>query len=150
MRVNNGYGRAQGNYRKEYEAFYRYRAYAVEPSDTIRINRSRVLKCPIVILINGRTESAAETFLVRIYEVPKRPILIGQQTSGSTGAPLVIDLPHGACVRICTRCQLFPSSGRPFVNEGVLPDIGIDPLIEDYLTGYDRVLEQAVQILHNR
>lgn len=148
-RVNNGYGRAQGNYRKEYEASYQYRDYAVDPTDTIRINRSRVLKCPIVILIGGRTISAAETFLVRIYELTERPLLIGQRTSGSTGAPLVIDLPHGACVRICTRCQLFPISGKPFVNEGILPDIEIALTAEDYITGHDRILEHAIFLLNN-
>ena len=148
-RVNNGYGRAQGNYRKEYEAFFQDRAYAVEPSDTIRINRSNVLKCPVVILIGGKTVSAAETFLVRIYELPERPLLIGQRTSGSTGAPLVIDLPHGACVRICTRCQLFPLSGKPFVNEGISPDIEIALTVEDYFTGHDRILEHAILLLNN-
>lgn len=147
VRINNGYGRAQGNYRSEYEAFYRFRAYAIEPSDTIRIDRSKVLKCPIALLIGGRTASATETFLVRIHELPERPVLLGQQTSGSTGAPLVIELPHGACVRICTRCQLFPLSGKPFVNEGIEPDIRITPSIEDYMLGNDRVLKRALHLL---
>lgn len=147
VRINNGYGRAQGNYRSEYEAFYRFRAYTIEPTDTIRIDRSKVLKCPIAILIGGRTASAAETFLVRIYELPERPLLIGQRTCGSTGAPLVIELPHGACVRICTRCQLFPLSGKPFVNEGIEPDIDVSPSIGDYLQGNDRVLKCALSML---
>lgn len=147
VRVNNGYGRAQGNYRPEYENYYNYHAYEIEPADTIHINRSRVLKCPIVILTGTMTASAAETFLIRIYEMPKRPLILGQQTNGSTGAPLVIDLPHAACVRICTRCQLFPLSGSPFINEGIHPDIEIIPAVGDYISGKDRVLEQTLEIL---
>lgn len=147
MRINNGYGRAQGNYRPEYEDYYNFRAYGIEPSDTIRIDRSKVLTCPIVVLVGGMTASAAETFLIRIYELPKRPPIIGQRTSGSTGAPLVIDLPHGACVRICTRCQLFPISGKPFVNEGIAPDVEIMPTAEDHIQGHDRVLEYTIKML---
>lgn len=148
VRINNGYGRAQGNYRPEYEDFYNYCAYEIELSDTIRIARSRVLKCPVAVLIGKMTASAAETFLIRIYEQPKRPLIIGQQTYGSTGAPLVIDLPYGACVRICTRCQLFPLSGKPFVNEGVTPDTKIVPTADDYMLGRDRALEQTLMILN--
>lgn len=63
-----------------------------------------------------------------------------------TGAPLVIDLPHGACVRICTRCQLFPISGKPFVNEGIAPDVEIMPTADDFILGHDRVLEYTFKM----
>ncbi len=127
--------------------FFTDRAYEITPSDTLRINRSRLFKCPVVILTGPMTASAAETFLIRIYEIPKRPLIVGQKSAGTTGAPLVIDLPHDACVRICTRCQLFPISGRPFVNEGIRPDIEIAPEADDFMTGYDRVLLSALDIL---
>ncbi len=146
-RINNAYCRSQGNWRTEFEHFYADRAYEVVPSDTLRINRSRVLKCPVVILTGPMTASAAETFLIRIYEIPGRPLIMGQISAGTTGAPLVIDLPHDACVRICTRCQLFPISGQPFVNEGIRPDIRIIPEADDFMTGYDRILQSALNRL---
>lgn len=148
-RINNAYYRSQGNWRAEFNDFFTDRAYEIIPSDTLRINRSRVLKCPVVILTGPMTASAAETFLIRIYEIPERPLIVGQQSAGSTGAPLVIDLPHNACVRICTRGQLFPISGRPFVNEGIRPDIVIVPEADDFIVGYDRVLQSALNILKN-
>ncbi len=146
-RINNAYYRSQGNWRAEFNDFFTDKAYEIIPSDTLRINRSRVLKCPVVILTGPMTASAAETFLIRIYEIPERPLIIGQRSAGTTGAPLVIDLPHDACVRICTRCQLFPISGRPFVNEGIQPDMEMAPKADDFLTGYDRVLQAALNIL---
>ncbi len=146
-RINNAYYRSQGNWRAELSDFYTDKAYETIPSDTLRINRSRVLKCPVVILTGPMTASAAETFLIRIYEMPERPLILGQQSAGTTGAPLVLDLPHNACVRICTRCQLFPISGWPFVNESIRPDIEIVPEADDFMTGYDRVLQSALDIL---
>lgn len=146
-RINNAYYRSQGNWRTEFNDFFTDKAYEIIPSDTLRINRSRVLKCPMVILTGPMTASAAETFLIRIYEIPERPLIIGQQSAGTTGAPLVIDLPHDACVRICTRCQLFPISGRPFVNEGIQPDVEIIPEPDDFMMGYDRILQSALNVL---
>lgn len=146
-RINNGYERAQGNWQPQYEAFYRDRAYEMLPADTLRIDRSQVLRMPIVILTGKRTVSAAETFLIQLMELPDRPRVIGQQTAGTTGSPLVVDLPHNAWVRICTLQHLHPISGKPFGKEGILPDEIIDPTLDDYLTGRDAVLERALKII---
>ncbi|MEG2240668.1 MAG: S41 family peptidase [Alistipes sp.] len=149
-RLSTGYGRAQGNWRPEYEDIYQYRAFETLPSDTLHIDRSKHLRCPVVILTDKYTASAAETFLVQLYELPNRPRIIGRQTEGSTGAPLVIDLPHDACVRICTLCHLFPVSGKPFINDGIRPDIPCSPTVEDYLSGRDRALEQAIKTFNKK
>ncbi|MDE6569767.1 MAG: PDZ domain-containing protein [Alistipes sp.] len=146
-RINNGYGRAQGNWQPQYEAFYRDRAYEMLPADTLRIDRSQILRMPIVILTGKRTVSAAETFLIQLMELPDRPRVIGQQTAGTTGSPLIVDLPHNAWVRICTLQHLYPISGKPFGKEGILPDEIIAPTLEDYLTGRDAVLERALKII---
>lgn len=70
---------------------------------------------------------------------------LGGRTQGSTGAPLVIDLPHGAWARICTISHTFPVSGREFVNEGIEPDVEISPTVDDYLNGYDRCMDYALK-----
>lgn len=81
--------------------------------------------------------------------MPKRPILIGEETGGSTGAPLVITLPHGALARICTLRALYPYSMKPFVEHGVLPDIEVKPTIHDCLKGVDVVMQKALDILNS-
>jgi C-terminal processing protease CtpA/Prc len=104
---------------------------------------------PVVILIGKFTYSACEDFLVNIYELPHRPLLIGERTGGSTGAPLVLsNLPNETTVRICTIRELFPYSMKPFVG-GIAPHIEIKEDIKDYISGEDVVLNKAFQTLTN-
>ena len=144
-RVNNGYGRSQGDYREEYEDFYLYRAYETFPNKVIRLDRSKYVDCPVIILTGQYTASACETFLIGVVEHASRPLVVGERTQGSTGTPLVIDLPHGAWARICTNSHIFPVSGREFVNEGIEPDVEISPTVDDYLNGYDRCMDYALK-----
>jgi len=146
-RTGNAYGRSQGNWQPEYEAYYTDRAFDTLPAEMLRIDRSRVLRMPTVILTGKHTMSAAETFLIQLYERPGRPAIIGQRTAGTTGSPLVVELPHDAWVRICTIKYLYPESGRPFGAEGIVPDEELAPTLEDYIEGRDRVLERAVEII---
>jgi len=150
-RINNGYGKSQGNYRKEYEDFYFGQAYTSFPQDTIYVEKSlKRIECPVVILIGIYTFSACEDFLVNIYELPDRPVLIGEKTAGSTGAPLVLySLPNEPLARISTLRILFPLSMKPFVNMGIAPDIEIKESFEDYLLFEDIVQDKALQTLNN-
>lgn len=148
-RANLGYGRAQGNFRKEYEDYYLYNSYKVFPAETIeKIKTIEPIQCPVAILIGPYSFSACEDFLVNIYEVPGRPIFIGEETAGSTGAPLVIELPHEALARICTLRILYPYSLKPFVGKGIMPDIEVKPTINDHLKGVDVVIRRAMEVLN--
>lgn len=150
-RINDGAGKANGNWIEEYQDYFLNKALRfVEPEvvyvpDSInRINR------PIIILISRFTFSAAEDFLVNIYEVPNRPKIIGEESGGSTGSPLVVPgLPGGGYARICTRRICYPISGTRFVNSGVKPDIEVKPTIEDYLNNKDVVLERAIKEINS-
>lgn len=150
-RINSGYGRAQGNYRKEYEDYYLYKAYKIEQPETITKKEGiKYVKCPVAILIDNNSFSACEDFLINIYEVPGRPILIGEETAGSSGAPLVIELPHEALARICTIRPLFPYSLKPFTGKGIVPDITVMPTLQDVLECKDIVLEKAINHMQER
>lgn len=149
-RINSGYGRAQGNYRKEYADFFDFTAYENHPSQKVPRNPEiKALTCPTVILIGNSTGSAAEDLLVGIYELPDRPLLVGSPSNGSTGAPLVIELPHGAYARICTRRLSFPFSGKSFVG-AIEPDIRCENDINDLLTGHDRTLEKGLELIQQK
>lgn len=148
-RINSGYGRAQGNWMEEYEDYYLYRAYSVEQPEMIAVPRDiERLTCPVVILMDAYSFSACEDFLINIYEMPGRPTLIGETTAGSTGAPLVIELPHKAVARICTLRALYPYSLKPFAG-GINPDIEIIPTLDDILQGNDPAKQKALEILNN-
>lgn len=146
-RINDGAGKANGNWIEEYQDYYLNRALRFEEPEVVYVSDSiNRINRPIIILISRFTFSAAEDFLVNIYEVPNRPKIIGEETGGSTGSPLVVPgLPGGGYARICTRRICYPISGTRFVNRGVKPDIEIKPTIEDYLIDKDVVLERAIE-----
>lgn len=148
-RINDGVGKANGNWMKEYKEFYDNNALKYVKPDTIYIPDSiKRITIPTVILISRFTFSAAEDLLVNLYEVPNRPIFIGESTGGSTGSPLVIsNFPGNGYGRICTRRICFPYSGKPFIGEGINPDFIIKPTLQDYLDGKDIVLEKAIGVL---
>jgi C-terminal processing protease CtpA/Prc len=150
IRINDGYKKSQGNWREEYEDFYLEGAYRKENADTIYVPDSiHRFTMPIVILIGEYTFSAAEDFLVNIYEVPGRPTLIGNPTGGSSGAPLMVfDLKGDVFARICTVRLLFPYSKKAFVNEGITPDIIVPKTFDSYCHQKDAALEAAVKYLN--
>ena len=145
-RINDGVGKANGNWQEEYKNYFLNKAYRFEKPETITVSDTiKRIKCPTVILIGRYTFSAAEDFLVNIYEVPDRPELIGEETAGSTGSPLVIQgLPGDGYARICTRRICYPISEKRFMNSGIKPDIEVKQTIEDYLNGKDVVLDRAI------
>lgn len=150
-RINDGVRKANGNWQEEYKDYFLNKAYRFEKSDTIFVpDTLQRINCPTAILIGRFTFSAAEDFLVNIYETPNRPMLIGEPTGGSTGSPLVVNgLPGGGYVRLCTRRICYPISKKRFVNEGIKPDIEVKQTIEDYLKRKDPVLDRAIQEIKN-
>ncbi len=147
-RINDGYFRSQGNYREEYKAFFQGKAIeTIQPQKFQVESTLHPFNCKIIILIGKYSFSACEDFLVNIYEAPNRPLLIGEQTGGSTGAPLMIPLPNNAMARVCTVRILYPYSKKPFINKGVQPDIEIHQDINNYLKNNDVVMERAINEL---
>lgn len=146
-RINNGYGKAQGNYRDEYKDFYRLCAYEKYKSEWIqRYKDIKFVRCPVVILIGPDTQSACEDLLINLYELPDRPKFVGLPTAGTTGAPLYFELPHEVGVRICTLRPSFPYSGKPF-KEPIQPDIRVPFDMKAYIKGEDKTLEKGIEIL---
>lgn len=62
-RINDGYGKSQGNYREEYKNYFLNKAYRSDKPETISVSDTiKRIKCPTVILIGRYTFSAAEDF----------------------------------------------------------------------------------------
>lgn len=151
-RINDAVRKSSGIGNSEYKEYNEFRAYRKESPDTIIISETYIkFKMPMVILIGNNTYSAAEDFLVMLYETKNRPALIGSSTGGSTGSPLVIsDLPNGGSARICTRRIIFPVSGKKFIYMGIEPDIRVNPTINDVLKNHDVVLDSALNIIREK
>jgi C-terminal processing protease CtpA/Prc len=151
-RVNNGVKKANGNWIKEDEAYYKNCALEYFAPDTISVpDTIKRITVPTAFLIGRYTFSAAEDLLVNMYEVKDRPIFIGNSTGGSTGSPLVVsDFPGDGYARICTRRICFPYSKKPFVNEGIVPDIQIQRTFKDFVAKKDAVLDTAIGYLKTK
>ena len=89
---------------------------------------------------------AAEDFVVALHAA-ERATLVGEKTAGTTGQPLIIDLPGGSA-RICTKWDTYPD-GRDFVGVGVIPDVEVRPTQAALAAGTDIVLEKGLEVLGN-
>jgi C-terminal processing protease CtpA/Prc len=102
---------------------------------------------PVAVLTSARTYSAAEDFVVA-FDAMRRGRIVGEATGGSTGQPLLFDLPGGGTGRICTKRDSYPD-GREFVGVGVRPQVAVAPRVADFRAGRDTVLEAALALLRD-
>jgi len=77
----------------------------------------------IFVIVNGATASAAEYFVAMLAQSPKVKIL-GKQTSGALGQPLVTVLPSGMRVFI-NSAKTFDTNGND-ISSGIKPDYEYD------------------------
>ncbi|MEL7496111.1 MAG: S41 family peptidase [Planctomycetota bacterium] len=109
------------------------------------VNREHHYDKPVAMLIGPRTFSAAEDMVVA-FDILDRGPIIGQPSGGSTGQPLMFDLPGGGRARVCTKHDRY-ADGTKFVGVGVQPDRLVKPTVEDFRSGIDRTLETAKETL---
>lgn len=96
----------------------------------------------VVVLTSGQTYSAAEDF-AGAFKSLGRGKIIGEATGGSSGQPLMIDLPGSGSARICTKRDKLGDGGE-FIGKGIQPDIIVSPTVADFRKGKDTVLEAAI------
>jgi carboxyl-terminal processing protease len=118
--------------------------YHGEPR-TVKSEESNIYSAPIVVLVGNNTASAAEDFLVAM-DMLERATFVGARSFGSTGQPLMLDLPGGGGARVCTKRDTYPD-GREFVGYGITPHVEIKPDINDVLENRDVVLEKGIAVL---
>jgi hypothetical protein len=150
-RINDGVKKANGNFIEENEDYYKNCAYRTVMPDTVFIpDTIKRFNVPIAVLISTMTVSAAEDFLIDLYEIPNRPIIIGQHSFGSTGSPLMVwGFPENGYARVCARKVLFPHSLKPF-SEGITPDILVNYTFDEFMSGKDKDVEVAVTELEQK
>lgn len=124
-----------------YKAFLGSKFYSYDYKPAILHTDIKIL-APTVLLTNSNTVSAAEDFLIYLYDQEniKR---ISDYSNGSTGQPLQIELSTTAW--IYTKKAVLPN-GEEFVGIGIKPDVLIRRNLNDILYPllYDSQLEGAV------
>lgn len=100
---------------------------------------------PIVLLIDASTVSSAEEFVVSLVD-SGRAQTVGRQTAGSSGNPIVFQLPGGGRVRFSTG-DLRRVDGTPIEGIGIEPDRLVAWTLDDVRQGRDPDLAAAVEML---
>lgn len=108
--------------------------------------RPFVFSGPVAVLTGARTFSAGEDF-VAVFQTLARGKTIGSATGGSTGQPILVNLPGGGTGRICAKRDTF-ADGTSFVGKGLRPDVPISYSLADFFAGRDVVLERAIAELN--
>ncbi|PKP40630.1 MAG: hypothetical protein CVT95_13375 [Bacteroidetes bacterium HGW-Bacteroidetes-12] len=98
---------------------------------------------PMVLLADESTFSCAENFCVDFLTI-NRGKMVGAKTAGSSGNPIMFNLPGDGVALVCTKQDFFPD-GREFVGLGITPDIEVKPTIIDIIKNNDPVLQVAVK-----
>ncbi|WP_299773411.1 S41 family peptidase [uncultured Pseudoteredinibacter sp.] len=96
---------------------------------------------PVMVLAGPQSFSAAEDFLVAFKQL-QRGLIIGETSAGSSGQPLVFELPGGGSARVCVKRDQY-SNGDDWVGVGIAPDIVVKESVEDVRAGVDVVLDAA-------
>ena len=81
--------------------------------------------CPIVILVNEGTASAAEIVSGALQD-SGRAIILGTQTFGKGSVQTVIPLEDGSALKLTT-AKYYTPNGRSIQAEGIIPDIVVKP-----------------------
>lgn len=100
---------------------------------------------PLVILIDGSTQSAAEMFAGGLQE-DGRATVIGQRSAGNTLPSTIMRLPTDALFQFAF-ANYVTRSGKSLEGRGIEPDINVELSRRNLLTGRDPQLSAAVSTL---
>jgi carboxyl-terminal processing protease len=98
---------------------------------------------PIVILVDGATQSAAEMFASGLQE-SGRAIIVGEQTAGNTLPSAITKLPTGALFQYGF-ADYETVSGLRLEGRGITPDVSVELSRRSLLTGPDPQLAAGLR-----
>jgi len=114
-------------------------------------------KCPVILLINGGSASAAEITAGCLRDL-NRAVLLGEKTFGKGSVQSVHELPGGYALKL-TVAKYYTPGRRVIHGEGIQPDISVEISREDYFrisaaaegdkVKVDPQLTRAVEVLQS-
>jgi len=117
--------------------------YDIEP-----LENGKIYTGPVNLIVDESTFSGAEDFTVGFISI-NRGRVIGRKTAGSTGSPIIFELPGRGLALVCAKRDYFPD-GREFVGLGIVPDVEAQATIQDVIQNRDVALETALDDLKKR
>lgn len=110
----------------------------------------------LTVLVNGSSFSVTTELAARVH-ADQRAVFVGQETGGAyagdnSGIFAITQLPHS---KMDLGIGMFgfhmanlPTTIKP--GQGILPDHVVVPTVKDVLTGTDRAMEKALQLIQTR
>jgi rhodanese-related sulfurtransferase len=104
------------------------------------------------VLIGGGSASATGEAIL-LFHYNRRAVFLGEESGaaygGTTGYVVTATLPHsGLRVRLPLVLTTMVTAGYPR-DRGLLPEVPVEPAIEDLLAGRDPVMDRALKFLKN-
>lgn len=112
-------------------------------SSTINPMKPRI-DAKLVVLLDGRAASAAETFLQIIHD-NHLAVFVGETSAGTNGTPNVVGLPGGFTLRFTGQRVLF-ADGSALQGRGIVPDVVVHPTLEGVRARQDEILEAGIRV----
>ena len=109
-------------------------------------NNGNEITCPIVVLVNEGTASAAEIVAGALQD-NGRALIAGTQTFGKASVQTIIPLENGSALKLTT-ARYYTPKGRSIQAEGIKPDIVVKYMkqTEDTDNGWDdRIREKDLK-----
>lgn len=103
---------------------------------------------PCVILSSRHTVSAAEDFIA-MFRSSQRATVVGTETCGTTGTPLLQKLSCGGRIRVCSVGYRLLDDTE-FIGCGIKPDVFCEPTVDEFQNGMDRVLAEGLRELREQ
>jgi hypothetical protein len=100
------------------------------------------LSAKLIVLLDGRASSAAETFL-QIVRDNHLATLVGETSSGTNGNPKIVALPGGFSMRF-TGMRVPFADGTALQGRGIVPDEVVHPTLQAVREGRDEILHAAM------
>jgi hypothetical protein len=102
------------------------------------------LSAKVIVLLDGRASSAAETVLQIVHD-SHLATLVGEASAGTNGNANVAPLPGGFSMRF-TGMRVVLEDGTALQGKGIVPDVIVHPTLEGVRAGRDEVLEAALSL----
>lgn len=104
----------------------------------------KLLKIPMVVIINGGSASASEIFAGAVQDA-KRGKIVGEQSFGKGTVQDALNLPGGAGLHVTIARWLTPK-GKWIHEAGIKPDVEIKATKEDVSADVDLLMDGALEL----
>ena len=103
---------------------------------------------PVVILMNERTQSAAE-YTIMMFRDADNTVVMGSNSVGSDGNLAYLYAPEGNILQF-SGIGILTAEGEQTQRIGLSPDIYVEPTIAGIREGRDELIEAAIQYIEKK